>query len=220
MNPSRSRFLSVPLVDLPLLPSAQSHGAPAWVGYVRAAAEAGMVGALADWFAVTALFTPAGHPDPAHRDHQAQEGPTRRGASAFVRENFMSPSGGDRAARRRGCRPARQVAPPIAHAERVAAETSTVLRVSWRSSATRTEHVLDRMIVKRIAEPSGDRRSAGPRHAVGRGRQEALLQLLADRASSGGSMAAPSSSGSSSGTRRPRNHAGSTTSSVTASIAN
>ena len=25
-----------------------------WLGYVRAAAEAGMVGALADWFAVTA----------------------------------------------------------------------------------------------------------------------------------------------------------------------
>ncbi|PRC57306.1 DUF445 domain-containing protein, partial [Mycobacterium sp. ITM-2017-0098] len=31
---------------------AQSHGADPWVGYVRAAAEAGMVGALADWFAV------------------------------------------------------------------------------------------------------------------------------------------------------------------------
>src|SRR3712207_7159132 len=28
----------------------------AWVGYVRATAEASMVGALADWFAVTALF--------------------------------------------------------------------------------------------------------------------------------------------------------------------
>ena len=28
----------------------------AWVGYVGAAGEAGMVGALADWFAVTALF--------------------------------------------------------------------------------------------------------------------------------------------------------------------
>jgi uncharacterized membrane-anchored protein YjiN (DUF445 family) len=30
--------------------------AGAWVGYVRATAEASMVGALADWFAVTALF--------------------------------------------------------------------------------------------------------------------------------------------------------------------
>ncbi|MQA16061.1 MAG: DUF445 domain-containing protein, partial [Pseudonocardiaceae bacterium] len=32
-----------------------NEDAAAWVGYVRAAAEAGMVGALADWFAVTAL---------------------------------------------------------------------------------------------------------------------------------------------------------------------
>ncbi|ETA66559.1 DUF445 domain-containing protein [Haloechinothrix halophila] len=35
---------------------AQAAGWPGWVGYVRAAAEAGMIGALADWFAVTALF--------------------------------------------------------------------------------------------------------------------------------------------------------------------
>lgn len=44
----------------------QSQGtAPGWVGYVRAAAEAGMVGGLADWFAVTALFRhPMGLPIP------------------------------------------------------------------------------------------------------------------------------------------------------------
>ena len=41
------------------------NGAEAWVGYVRAAAEAGMVGGLADWFAVTALFRhPLGIPIP------------------------------------------------------------------------------------------------------------------------------------------------------------
>ncbi|MDB4913721.1 MAG: putative rane protein, partial [Gemmatimonadetes bacterium] len=44
---------------------AQSQGAAAWVGYIAAAAEAGMVGALADWFAVTALFKhPLGIPIP------------------------------------------------------------------------------------------------------------------------------------------------------------
>src|SRR5690349_12655239 len=32
---------------------AQGSGAGPWAGYVAAAAEAGMVGALADWFAVT-----------------------------------------------------------------------------------------------------------------------------------------------------------------------
>ena len=39
--------------------------AGAWVGYVRATAEASMVGALADWFAVTAIFRhPLGVPIP------------------------------------------------------------------------------------------------------------------------------------------------------------
>ena len=43
----------------------QEGGAPTWVGYVRAAAEAGMIGGLADWFAVTALFRhPLGIPIP------------------------------------------------------------------------------------------------------------------------------------------------------------
>src|SRR5207249_6096334 len=39
--------------------------ADGWLGYVRAAAEASMVGGLADWFAVTALFRhPLGVPIP------------------------------------------------------------------------------------------------------------------------------------------------------------
>ena len=41
-----------------------------------------MVGALADWFAVTALFRhPLGHPDPAHGDHP-QAARTRSGAAS------------------------------------------------------------------------------------------------------------------------------------------
>ena len=34
----------------------QKNNPSHWIGYVRAFAEAAMVGALADWFAVTALF--------------------------------------------------------------------------------------------------------------------------------------------------------------------
>ena len=57
---------------------ATSAGAEGWVGYVQAFAEAAMVGALADWFAVTALFRhPLRHPDPAHRDHPQAQGPDR-----------------------------------------------------------------------------------------------------------------------------------------------
>jgi uncharacterized membrane-anchored protein YjiN (DUF445 family) len=62
-----------------------------WLGYVRAAAEGAMVGAIADWFAVTALFRhPLGIPIP----HTAII-PTRKneiGASlgAFVEHEFLS----------------------------------------------------------------------------------------------------------------------------------
>ncbi|MDT7572912.1 MAG: hypothetical protein QOE05_3086 [Actinomycetota bacterium] len=62
-----------------------------WVGYLRAAAEAGMVGGLADWFAVTALFRrPLGLPIP----HTALI-PTRKdqlGAQLgdFVTTNFLT----------------------------------------------------------------------------------------------------------------------------------
>ena len=62
-----------------------------WVDWVRAAAEAGMVGGLADWFAVTALFRrPLGLPIP----HTALI-PTRKDALAatlgsFVTEHFLT----------------------------------------------------------------------------------------------------------------------------------
>ena len=70
---------------------AEPPGAGGWAGYVAAAAEAGMVGALADWFAVTALFRrPMGLPIP----HTAII-PTKKDAAGpslgdFVGENFLS----------------------------------------------------------------------------------------------------------------------------------
>ena len=45
----------VVMAALFLLARSQQHMHPAW-GYVLAFAEAAMVGGLADWFAVTALF--------------------------------------------------------------------------------------------------------------------------------------------------------------------
>ncbi|TFV73470.1 DUF445 domain-containing protein [Blastococcus sp. CT_GayMR19] len=66
-------------------------GAGAWVGYVRATAEASMVGALADWFAVTALFR---HPLRLPIPHTAiiPRKKDQIGASlgTFVQENFLT----------------------------------------------------------------------------------------------------------------------------------
>jgi uncharacterized membrane-anchored protein YjiN (DUF445 family) len=65
--------------------------AGSWVGYVRATAEASMVGALADWFAVTALFR---HPLRLPIPHTAiiPRKKDQIGASlgSFVQENFLT----------------------------------------------------------------------------------------------------------------------------------
>ncbi len=64
----------------------------AWVGYVRAASEAGMVGALADWFAVTALFRrPLGLPIPHTALIPRKKDDIGEQLGGFIEENFMTP---------------------------------------------------------------------------------------------------------------------------------
>ncbi|MEU0496688.1 DUF445 domain-containing protein [Mycobacterium sp. NPDC006124] len=165
---------------------AQSQGAAGWVGYVRAAAEAGMVGALADWFAVTALFKhPLGIPIPHTAIIKRKKDQLGEGLGDFVRENFMSPE--VIATKLHDADVAERTGKWLAdtrNAERVAAEASTALRVLVEMLRDEdVQQVLDKMIVKRIGQPQW-----GP--PVGRvlssmlaeHRQEALLQLLADRA--------------------------------------
>ncbi len=63
----------------------------AWVGFVRATAEAAMVGAIADWFAVTALFR---HPLGLKIPHTAIIPRRKREIgeklARFVRQNFLT----------------------------------------------------------------------------------------------------------------------------------
>jgi uncharacterized membrane-anchored protein YjiN (DUF445 family) len=62
-----------------------------WISYVRAMAEAGMVGALADWFAVTALFRhPLGIPIPHTAIIPTRKDEIGKGLGAFVQGNFLS----------------------------------------------------------------------------------------------------------------------------------
>jgi uncharacterized membrane-anchored protein YjiN (DUF445 family) len=101
-----------------------------WLHYVRAASEGGMVGALADWFAVTALFR---HPLGLKIPHTAII-PTRKdeiGASLgeFVETNFLSESAVRTKLESIGL--ARAIGSWLsqqANAERVASEVSTVAR--------------------------------------------------------------------------------------------
>lgn len=62
------------------------------MGYLQAAAEASMVGGLADWFAVTALFRhPLGIPIPHTAVIRERKDQFGRTLGAFVQENFLSP---------------------------------------------------------------------------------------------------------------------------------
>ena len=62
-----------------------------WLAYVRAAAEGGMVGALADWFAVTALFRrPMGLPIPHTAIIPQRKDEIGRTLGEFVETNFLS----------------------------------------------------------------------------------------------------------------------------------
>ncbi|MFJ5559695.1 DUF445 domain-containing protein [Streptomyces sp. NPDC093250] len=108
-----------------------SHqGAGPWAGYVAAAAEAGMVGALADWFAVTALFRyPLGLRIPHTAIIPTKKDQLGVSLGEFVGENFLS----EDVVRQRlravgiGRRLGAWLAVPE-HADRVTAELSTTLR--------------------------------------------------------------------------------------------
>ncbi|GAA2343780.1 DUF445 domain-containing protein [Streptomyces violaceusniger] len=109
---------------------ARSSGIGGWPGYVAAAAEAGMVGALADWFAVTALFRrPMGLPIPHTAIIPTKKDQLGASLGEFVGENFLS---GDVVRMRLravgiGSRLGTWLAEPE-HADRVTAELATALR--------------------------------------------------------------------------------------------
>ncbi|CAN7231822.1 DUF445 domain-containing protein [Microbacterium foliorum] len=99
-----------------------------WLGYVRAAAEGGMVGALADWFAVTALFRrPLGLPIPHTAIIPNRKDEIGRTLGEFVETNFLEASvvrtklASTAIAKRAG-----EWLREPAHAERVGAEGATI----------------------------------------------------------------------------------------------
>ena len=62
-----------------------------WVGYINATAEAAMIGAIADWFAVTALFRhPLNVPIPHTAIIPARKNDIAQQFGEFVQSNFLS----------------------------------------------------------------------------------------------------------------------------------
>lgn len=69
----------------------RSNPAP-WIGYIKAFSEAAMVGALADWFAVTALFHhPLGLPIPHTNLIEKSKKTIGDNLGNFVVDNFLTP---------------------------------------------------------------------------------------------------------------------------------
>ncbi|MFF0817284.1 DUF445 domain-containing protein [Rhodococcus sp. NPDC003318] len=165
---------------------AETRGAGSWVGYVRAASEAGMVGALADWFAVTALFR---HPLGLRIPHTAiiKRKKDQLGSSLgnFVGANFLAPEVVSQKVRAAQVplRLGTWLAEPV-HAERVAAETATLLR--GFVGVLRDEdiqQIIDNTIVRRIAEPAwGPPIGKVLAELLAQNRQLPLLDMLAERA--------------------------------------
>src|SRR5262245_12098668 len=161
-------------------------GEPAWTGYVKAAAEAGMVGALADWFAVTALFRhPLGLPIP----HTAII-PTKKDALAdslgdFVGENFLSE--GAVRARLAGIDISTRVGAWIAqteNADRITAELATAARgVVTVLRDDDVQEVIEQVLVRKVLE-----KEIGPplgtvlQGVFADGAHRRLVDLIIDRA--------------------------------------
>src|SRR3954447_12311026 len=81
-------FVGVTVVFLLARWGEESH---AWLGYLRAFAEAAMVGALADWFAVTALFRhPLGLPIPHTAIIPNRKDQIGESLGEFVQTNFLT----------------------------------------------------------------------------------------------------------------------------------
>ncbi|MEC3975393.1 DUF445 domain-containing protein [Amycolatopsis sp. H20-H5] len=132
-----------------------AHGWGAWAGYVRAAAEAGMVGALADWFAVTALFR---HPLGIKIPHTAII-PNKKDALGdslgdFVGSNFLSESVVRDKVRRveLSKRLGGWLSQPE-NAERVTSELATVVRGAMKVLRDDdVQAILEQAVVKRIVD--------------------------------------------------------------------
>jgi uncharacterized membrane-anchored protein YjiN (DUF445 family) len=86
----RMRSLAVCLLLLAALVYLATLGADGALGFVNAGAEASMVGAIADWFAVTALFRhPLGLPVPHTALIPRRKDELGRSLQEFVGENFL-----------------------------------------------------------------------------------------------------------------------------------
>ncbi len=162
------------------------NAGPVWIGYVRAAAEAGMVGALADWFAVTALFRhPLGLPIPHTAIIPTKKDVLGNSLGDFVGENFLSEAVvRDKLGRVEvSSRVGGWLAQPE-NADRLTAELATAARgVVTVLKDEDVQDVIEQVLVRRLMErPIGPPLGTVLQGVLADGAHHRLVDLVCDRA--------------------------------------
>ncbi|MBT0566947.1 DUF445 domain-containing protein [Williamsia sp. CHRR-6] len=164
----------------------ESRGdAGAWVPFVRAAAEAGMVGGLADWFAVTALFKqPLGLPIPHTALIRRKKDQIGDQLGGFIEENFMTPAVIEHQVSklRLPGRVSHWLADP-ANADRISAEASRIISLAGEMLRDEDIEQLIMAGVQWLARPQwGPPAGRILEQLIDEDRLEPVIALLCDRA--------------------------------------
>jgi uncharacterized membrane-anchored protein YjiN (DUF445 family) len=153
----RMKLLATSLLALAALIYVVTRHRDGWLAFVNTAAEAAMVGAIADWFAVTALFRhPLGIPIPHTAIIPTRKDVLGKNLEEFVGDNFLAEDVVRDRVRRAGVtrRIGLWLAQPT-HAERAGSELAGLGRGALQ--LTRDEQVLallDEVVVRRLVERS------------------------------------------------------------------
>jgi len=157
-----------------------------WLEYVRAAAEGGMVGALADWFAVTALFKyPMGLKIPHTAIIPRRKDQIGASLSDFVESNFLSEQVvKDKLASVDIARKAGEWLRSPGGPERVAKEGSALIRGAFTVlNDDDVQAVIEGMVRKHVLTPPwGPPVGRMAERVFAEGHHHRLVDLLVDRA--------------------------------------
>ncbi len=156
-----------------------------WLGYVRAASEGGMVGALADWFAVTALFRhPLGLKIPHTNLISGKKDEIGEGLGSFIEQNFLADEVvHDKLAEISGARMAGQWLTERDHAERVSGMiASASLGALTVLNDDDVRDLIEALVRRHVIEPEWSPLIGRALDSfVSGGHHEALLDVAAER---------------------------------------
>jgi uncharacterized membrane-anchored protein YjiN (DUF445 family) len=153
-----------------------------WLGYIRATAEASLVGGIADWFAITALFRhPLGVPIPHTAIIPSRKDRIGRSLGNFVQNNFLSPE--VLAAKLRAAQVSRRAAEWLAEpdqARKAAQNVAAVVRSAGEVVRDEDVHsLLDRSVVEPLRRmPIAPMLSKGLELLTVDGRHQQLLDRM------------------------------------------